>query len=108
MASTERSRLTIHDAGGGVVHLVGEIDAATAPKLHRCLEHDPRVRVLDMAQVTFMDSSGLKVLVVANRAREASDRITLRAPSSAVRRVVDIAGMAEWLGLAPDPSDPPD
>jgi hypothetical protein len=25
-----------------------------------------------------------------------------------VRRVVDIAGMAEWLGLAPDPSDPPE
>ena len=66
------------------------------------------IRVLDMAQVTFIDSSGLKVIVIANRARDASDRITLRAPSRAVRRVVDIAGMAEWLGLAPDPSDPPD
>ena len=102
MASTQRSRLTIHDAGDGVLHLVGEIDVATAPKLHHCLEHDPRVNVLDMAQVTFMDSSGLKVLVIANRSREASDRITLRAPSAAVRRVVDIAGMAEWLGLAPE------
>ena len=108
MASTERSRLTIHDAADGVVVLVGEIDVATAPKLHRCLEHDPRIRVLDMALVTFMDSSGLKVIVIANRAREASDRITLRAPSGAVRRVVDIAGMAEWLGLTPDPSDSPD
>lgn len=108
MASNERRRLTIHDAGDGTVVLVGEIDAATAPKLDRCLEHDPRIRVVDMEQVTFMDSSGLKVLAIANRSREASDRITLRAPSAAVRRVVDIAGMAEWLGLAPDPSDPPD
>ena len=108
MPSSERSRLTIHDAADGVVVLVGEIDAATAPKLHRCLEHDARVRVLDMTQVTFMDSSGLKVIVIANRARDASDRITLRAPSRAVRRVVDIAGMVEWLGLTPDPSDPPD
>ena len=108
MPSNERSRLTIHDAGDGVVHLVGEIDAATAPKLDRCLEHEPRIRVIDMAQVTFMDSSGLKVLVIANRSRDASDRITLQAPSAAVRRVLDIAGIAEWLGLAPDPSDPPE
>ena len=106
--STEHSRLTIHDAGDGVVQLVGEIDVATAPKLQQCLEHDPRIRVVDMAQVTFMDSTGLKVLVVANRSRDASDRITLRAPSGAVRRVLDIAGMAEWLGLAPDPLDPPE
>ena len=61
-----------------------------------------------MSQVTFMDSSGLKVLVIANRSRDASDRITLRAPSRAVRRVLELAGMAEWLGLAPDPSDPPE
>jgi len=108
MVSNECSRLTINDAGDGIVRLIGEIDVATAPKLHRRLEHDLRVRVLDMAQVTFMDSSGLKVLVIANRAREASDRITVRSPSGAVRRVIDIAGMAEWLGLAPDPSDPPD
>ena len=81
---------------------------ATAPKLARCLENDPRVRVLDMAQVTFIDSSGLKVLVIANRSRDASDRITLRPVSRAVRRVLEIAGMTEWLGVAPDPSDAPE
>jgi anti-anti-sigma factor len=102
MPSSQHSRLTIHDAADGVVHLVGEIDAATAPKLDRCLQHDPRIRVLDMTQVTFLDSSGLKVLAIANRSREASDRITLRAASAAVRRVVNIAGMAELLGLAPE------
>ena len=102
MSSSEHSRLTIHDTGDGVVHLVGEIDAATAPKLDRCLQHDPGIRVVDMSQVTFMDSSGLKVLAIANRARDASDRITLRAPSAAVRRVIDISGMAEYLGLEPE------
>ena len=102
MPSSEHSRLTIHDAGDGVVVLVGEIDAATSPKLGRCLEHDPHIRVVDMAQVTFMDSSGLKVLAIANRSRGASDRITLRAPSAAVRRVLDVAGMAEWLGVPPE------
>jgi anti-sigma B factor antagonist len=102
MPSSEHSRLTIHDAGDGVVELVGEIDAATAPKLDRCLEHDPRIRVVDMSQVTFMDSSGLKVLAITNHSREASERLTLRAPSAAVRRVVAIAGMAELLGLAPE------
>jgi len=102
MPSSGSSRLTIHDVGDGVVELVGEIDAVTAPKLDRCLEHDPRIRVVDMSQVTFMDSSGLKVLAIANRSRDASERVTLRAPSAAVRRVVTISGMAELLGLAPE------
>ena len=102
MASTQPNRLTIYEAGDSLLRLVGEIDVMTAPELARYLDNDQRIRVLDMAQVTFMDSSGLKVLVLANRSREASDRITLRAPSAAVRRVVDISGMAEWLGLAPE------
>lgn len=102
MASAQRNRLTIYEAGDSLLRLVGEIDVMTAPELARYLDNDQRIRVLDMAQVTFMDSSGLKVLVLANRSREASDRITLRAPSAAVRRVVDISGMAEWLGLAPE------
>ena len=108
MPSNDHSRLTIHEAGDAQLRVVGEIDVATAPELARYLDNDPRVRVIDMSQVTFIDSSGLKVLVLANRARDASDRITLRAPSVVVRRVLDIAGMAEWLGLAPEPSDPPE
>ncbi len=92
MPSNEHSRLTIHEAGDALLRLVGEVDVATAPELARYLDNDPRVRVIDMAQVTFIDSSGLKVLVVANRSHDASDMITLqpvlarRAPGTGARR----------------------
>jgi anti-anti-sigma factor len=103
MMSKDHSRLTIDEAGDGLLRLVGEVDAATAPELARYLDNDPRVRVLDMAQVTFIDSSGLKVLVIANRSRDASERITLRPVSPAARRVLELAGMTEWLGVAAEP-----
>ena len=105
MASTERSRLTIHDAGDGVVVLVGEIDAATAPKLHRCLEHDPRIRVLDMAQVTFMDSSGLGLIVESNqRARKHGFRFAIAVGgASDVHRILEMSGLTKVLVFADDP-----
>ena len=104
MPSHEHSRLTIYEAGDALLRLVGEVDVATAPELARYLDNDPRVRVIDMAQVTFIDSSGLKVLVVANRSRDASDMITLQPVSRTVRRVLELAGMTEWLGVAPEAS----
>jgi anti-anti-sigma factor len=108
MSRTEPDRLTVHDAGGGVLVLAGEVDAATAPELQRHLDNDPLVRVLDMQHVSFIDSSGLKVLLIANRNRSAADRITLRAPSARVRRVLQVAGLTDWLGIASEPSDPPE
>jgi anti-anti-sigma factor len=60
----------------GRVRLVaeGELDLATAPLLKAALDEQSGAQVsvlLDLAGVTFMDSSGLKVLVKA--AREARD-----------------------------------
>ena len=104
MASTERSRLTIHDAGDGVVVLVGEIDAATAPKLHRCLEHDPRIRVLDMAQVTFMDSSGLKELIAARQhLHERSATVRLSGVRGQVQRLSKMTGVDELFATPAPP-----
>jgi anti-anti-sigma factor len=92
--------LTIQDAHDGVVRLEGEIDAATAPALQRRLEAHPLVHVLDMERVTFLDSSGLKVLAIANRARNPDGPLMLRAPSPSVRRLLDIAGLADTFGIA--------
>jgi anti-anti-sigma factor len=95
-----KDMLTIQDAHDGVVRLEGEIDAATAPALQRRLEARPLVHVLDMEGVTFLDSSGLKVLAIANRARHSEGPLMLRAPSASVRRLLDIAGLADTFGIA--------
>ena len=97
--------LRVEDVGDGVVRLVGELDMATAPILLRRLEDDPAVTVLDLREVTFIDSSGLSVLVWANRDRESSEPLTLRAPTAAVCRVLEVTGLVEVFRI--DPGTPP-
>ena len=83
-----------------VVH--GELDIATAPELRRLLD-GLRARhhavVLDLAEVTFIDSTGLSALMdaQAESARNGWD-FSVRHPSAAVRRVVELAGLQHVLG----------
>jgi anti-sigma B factor antagonist len=58
------------DAGTIVVAVTGEVDIMTAPKLDsvlRRLQAQERSIVVDLSDVTFLDSSGLAVLLRANR-----------------------------------------
>jgi anti-sigma B factor antagonist len=86
--------LAIHDLGDGELRLVGDIDMDTAPALRRCLEGDPTVTVLDLREVTFLDSTGLSVLLHANQVR-ADGPLILRSPTGAVSRVLELTGTAE-------------
>lgn len=98
--SDTSARLEVTRADPSLV-LVGEIDAHTAPVL---LEHlDPLPLgdgdiVLDIAGVDFMDSSALRVLIEAHdRATAAHRRLVLHSPSTAVRRLFEVSGLAEHL-----------
>jgi anti-sigma B factor antagonist len=83
--------------------LEGEIDSHTAPKLAECMKDLPdRPSVIaDFSGVSFMDSSGLRVLVEATtRAAQAGRSLVICNPTAAVRRVVEISGLADTLLLA--------
>jgi anti-anti-sigma factor len=88
----------------GVVTLrpAGELDIATAPRLERALLHERRAGdrvVLDLADLEFIDSTGLRVIVKAvEAARTGHWQLTLRQGPPAVRRVFEIAGV---LGALP-------
>jgi anti-anti-sigma factor len=98
--------LVVHDAGDGVLRLDGEIDAATAPQLHRRVGDEPTVRVLDMRHVTFIDASSLGVLLLANRDRNVADRVTLQAPTAAVCRVLEPARLTALFCIETRPVGP--
>ena len=83
------------DAGDGVVVVAGELDAATAGQLTRRLSASPAVRVIDLSGVTFIDASGLRVLVDATD--WAANRCRLRAPSRPVVRLCEITGLTAML-----------
>jgi anti-anti-sigma factor len=101
----ERPELTIsvqqHPAEA-VVHLTGEIDVSTAPRLSdtvtELLAHPPPRVVLDMAGVTFCDSRGLGTLVVLSRkAGLAQSYLVLTNVGEFLLRVLDITGLRPAL-----------
>jgi anti-anti-sigma factor len=93
--------------GEQVVHVEGELDIATAPDLEAVLLRprppDERV-VLDLAELRFMDSTGLRVLLRATSgAREGRWELFLRNVPHNVRRLFALAGVEE----AVPPEAPP-
>lgn len=82
---------------GGIVHLDGEIDLATSAWLKGVLaEVDPgKPLTLDMASVSFMDSSGIRVLLAISSDRD----LTLVNPSERVHAVLEMSGLLERFHL---------
>jgi len=83
--------------GDRTLVLYGELDIATAPELVALLarlRHHGHAVALDLAEVTFMDSTGLTTLMDAHvDARREGRAFTVQRASPAVRRVFDLAGM---------------
>jgi anti-sigma B factor antagonist len=83
--------------------LSGEVDAHTAPALAATMSQLPAGTVtIDVAEVSFMDSSGLRVLMdVTTRARGAGGDLVVLRPTAAIVRLVEISGLADHLRLEP-------
>jgi anti-sigma B factor antagonist len=89
-----------------LVTLSGELDASTASFLYDKLSdlevEDTHNVVLDLAQVTFMDSTGLAVIVTEHkRLRHADGTLTIFSPPSSVRRLFEITGLTTVLDVVP-------
>jgi anti-sigma B factor antagonist len=80
----------------------GEIDLCSGEQLFGYAldvmrEHGPRL-VVDLADVTFMDCGGLKVLLaIRSRARLLGGHLSVVSASAPVRRVLDILGLDKML-----------
>jgi len=79
----------------------GEVDLASAPRLRDQFQRlEARNVVVDLSGVTFIDSTGLGVLVAAlKRTREAGGELTLRAPTRSTRKVLDITGLSQLVAI---------
>lgn len=97
------TQLDIDDGERGLV-LTGEIDAHTASALDTALEQrlqagSPLIE-LDMSGVTFMDSSGLRVVIAGTEAARASGGdLTLVALTSSVEKLIGVSGLGEHLSI---------
>ena len=94
---------TEQDGNGARVALSGELDMAATftleQELDRLIDRE-RVRrlVLDLRDLTFVDSTGLRLLVQTDaRAREGGFELALVRGRPEVQRVFELAGLAELL-----------
>jgi anti-anti-sigma factor len=82
----------------------GELDLATAPRLTEMLDwlcRQPHHQVtVDLHQVSFIDSTGLSVLIRARNAlSDVSGRLVLSGPSRSVQRLLDVTGLGNEFAL---------
>ena len=89
-----------------VVTAAGEIDLDTAVQLRQvlreALQDRPRTLTVDMADVSFIDSTGLGVLVGAFKTGQTMDvDLVIRAPSATVVRVFELTRLDQVLHIIP-------
>ena len=85
------------DDGTPVIALAGELDLSTAPVADDVFTRLPEPAgevIVDMSELTFMDSSGLTVLLMAVNRGQA---LRLRKPSSIIRDLIAASGLDETL-----------
>jgi anti-sigma B factor antagonist len=94
---------TEHD-GIPVLSVAGEIDVATAPELRdhlqACVTKNNSTIVVDLVDVTFLDSTALGVLVGGlKRCREAGGDLHLVIAEPRILKVFEITGLTEVFSI---------
>jgi anti-sigma B factor antagonist len=102
-------------SGWTVVDVKGEVDLFTAPKLREhvvgLVEKDQLRIAVNLADVEFMDSTGLGVLVgVLRRLKERDGELALLAPQASVLRVLTVTGLNKVFPIydSVEQASPPD
>jgi len=97
------------DEDDATLVLTGELDLSTAPEVDQALadaeEKQPARMVIDLRQLVFMDSTGLRVVLAADgRARRDGRRLEVVPGPPQVHRVFRIALLDKRIAFV----DPPD
>ena len=95
------------DAGVVRIALSGDLDVSTAPSVEERLvelEDGGAERViLDLRGLDFIDSTGLSLLINADRrARRAGRRVTIVSGTGAPRRILETTGLKGRLDIVED------
>ena len=88
----------------------GDLDLSSAKRAEEAIEQAERSRppvlVVDLRRLTFMDSTGLRVMVSADkRAQREGRRLVIVRGPAAVQRVFEITRLDERLELVDTPEE---
>jgi anti-sigma B factor antagonist len=104
-------RVETHTTGRATtLTVLGELDLVSSPalqeELERAIGSDATVIVLDLGRLSFMDSTGLHVLVKAHqRAHEAGRRFVVTKGGEQVQRLLDLTGVTDLMEIVDTPAD---
>jgi anti-sigma B factor antagonist len=106
--------LSIRSSREGGFHrllLIGELDIATVPMLEAAFDaaygdEAAEMIVVDLTQLSFMDSTGLHLLLRMHAACKDDDRLRVVNGSRAVVRLFDVAGVRDRLPIISSDRDP--
>jgi anti-anti-sigma factor len=95
----------VEQPGEIVVQVEGDIDALAAPGLWRAIEAQlgsTRHLVVDLERVSFIDSTGVGILIRAvNALREMGQRLSVRSPAPMTRHVFETVGLTRLIDIEP-------
>lgn len=92
----------LHQQSHTVILVAGEVDLATAPRLrsyfHDVIADADGAILLDLAEVTFLDSTGLCEILTAYAELDEQDReLRVVKASMQVRRVFEVCGITDLV-----------
>ena len=90
------------------MRLTGELDMAGVDRFERLLAADQAPEtgrfVLDLRELTFIDSSGLRALIMADqRVRSEGGRFTVVRGPERVNEVMEMSGVAQHIEIVDEP-----
>lgn len=96
---------TATEGDAGVVSAAGELDANSEARLRSAVDEllteGCSTLILDLAGISFIDSSGLSALIYAyKRALESGGSLSLRSPSATVTRLLELTGQTERFAVS--------
>jgi anti-sigma B factor antagonist len=94
-----------HREGVAVVSIGGEIDSSTAPAFEaviaEALEQDPPALVIELSEVIFMASVGLRILAATQENVGKSIQVAVVADGMATSRPMQLTGLDKLVSLYP-------
>ncbi|WP_410588232.1 STAS domain-containing protein [Amycolatopsis sp. lyj-23] len=110
MTGTPFSVATRSTGSGVVITVEGELDVATAPRLRATVGAvtlaPGQLLVVDLAGVTFCDSSGISALIAARNVAEAAEAgVALAAVPARLSRTFALIGLADFFPTYPSAED---
>jgi anti-anti-sigma factor len=104
LGDNRSATVTVLGDGSDILRLsiAGELDLASVESIHEAIDQvlspDPLPVVFDLGGLTFMDSSGIAMMLQISKR---VSTIEVRNVTPIVRRVIEATGLVEVLGLEP-------